>query len=282
MAKRSNDMSASDMCYKPSRRSAYFNQWHRLQADLLDESKRDSCLVYCLLPGAAKDGPLFEPVQGMPSTWGEYRQIYLAGWPALITSGSKAVMPLLEFTPTHVTEELSNRSALIASGSGAGRQCLAFTPARVTDRPYNLPALNANGPSAVQPSGLSQSDVSEHPSNSPNQDARGLVDEMPRPEVQVQMNAAVSLLQSATGHSMLPKGNRIAVAKGAQFNQPRPAIPGQFTGKAKKAAAPPKASAKERHSQPPPVEDDGSGVGEKGKRIPSPEVWNQQVTNSET
>eukprot|EP00798_Chlamydomonas_sp_ICE-L_P003402 gene3402-13446_t len=123
-----------------------------------------------------------------------------------------------------------------ACGSGAGRQCLAFTPARVTDRPYNLPALNANSPSAVQPSGLSQSDVSEHPSNSPNQDARGSVDEMPRPEVQ-----------------------------GAQFNQPRPAIPGQFTGKAKKAAAPPKASAKERHSQPPPIEDDGSGVGEKGK-----------------
>ena len=108
--------------------------------------------------------------------------------------------------------------------------------------------------------------MSEHPSNSPNQDARGSVDEMPRPEVQVQMNAALSLLQSATGHSMLPKGNRIAVAKGAQFNQPRPAIPGQFTGKAKKAAAPPKASAKERHSQPPPIEDDSNGEGQKGKR----------------
>eukprot|EP00798_Chlamydomonas_sp_ICE-L_P023085 gene23085-30278_t len=216
MAKRSNDMCARDISLKPSRRSAYFKQWQSLQADLLDITKRDGCLVYRLLPGETKDGPLqFEPLQG----------------------GSTAVMPLLAFTPTHVSEELSNRPALIVSG-----------------------------PKAVQPLDSNERHVSEAPNNSPEEDASGSGDGMPRDEMQGQNKAVMSLLGGKTSHSMLPKAHPNAVAKVAPHKQPPPPIPGRSAFEKKKFKPPAQASGAERHSQPPPIEDDSNGEGQKGKR----------------
>eukprot|EP00798_Chlamydomonas_sp_ICE-L_P023891 gene23891-9457_t len=194
------------------------------------------------------------------------RQIYLAGWPALIASGSTAVMPLLAFTPTHVSEELSNRPALIASGSIARRQCLEFSPTRVTDESSNLPALNASGPKAVQPLDSNERHVSEAPNNSPEEDASGSGDGMPRDEMQGQNKAVMSLLGGKTSHSMLPKAHPNAVAKVAPHKQPLPPIPGRSALEKKKFKPPAQASGAERHSQPPPIEDDSNGEGQKGKR----------------
>ena len=118
----------------------------------------------------------------------------------------------------------------------------------------------------MQPLDSNERHVSEAPNNSPEEDASGSGDGMPRDEMQGQNKAVMSLLRSKTSHSMLPKAHPNAVAKVAPHKQPLPPIPGRSVLEKKKFKPPAQASGAERHSQPPPIEDDSNGEGQKGKR----------------